>query len=73
MNMESSNLKMGIVGHGFVGKATDFGFNKNITKLIIDPKYNNSIRDLVVFKPEIIFVCVPTPMLSNGFQKTAMH
>tara|TARA_A100001015_G_scaffold306307_1_gene400380 strand:- start:528 stop:1394 length:867 start_codon:yes stop_codon:yes gene_type:complete len=72
MNMESSNLKMGIVGHGFVGKATDFGFNKNITKLIIDPKYNNSIRDLVVFKPEIIFVCVPTPMLSNGFQDSSI-
>ncbi len=70
--MESSNLKMGIVGHGFVGKATDFGFNKNITKLIIDPKYNNSIRDLVVFKPEIIFVCVPTPMLSNGFQDSSI-
>ena len=69
--MESSNLKMGIVGHGFVGKATDFGFNKNVTKLIIDPKYNNSIRDLVVFKPEIIFVCVPTPMLSNGFQDSS--
>lgn len=72
MNMESGNLKMGIVGHGFVGKATDFGFNKNITKLIIDPKYNNSIRDLVVFKPEIIFVCVPTPMLSNGFQDSSI-
>ncbi len=70
--MESSNLKMGIVGHGFVGKATDFGFNKNVTKLIIDPKYNNSIRDLVVFKPEIIFVCVPTPMLSNGFQDSSI-
>lgn len=70
--MESSNLKMGIVGHGFVGKATDFGFNKKITKLIIDPKYNNSIRDLVVFKPEIIFVCVPTPMLSNGFQDSSI-
>ena len=70
--MESSNLKMGIVGHGFVGRATDFGFSKNITKLIIDTKYNNSIRDLVVFKPQIIFVCVPTPMFSNGFQDSSI-
>ena len=70
--MNKTNLKMGIVGHGFVGKATDWGFSKNISKLIIDPKYNNSIHDLTNFKPEVIFVCVPTPMLDNGFQDSSI-
>ena len=60
------NLKLGIVGHGFVGKAVDFGFSVKVNKKIIDPKYNTSIDDLVDFKPDVIFVCVPTPMLSSG-------
>ena len=60
------NLKLGIVGHGFVGKAVDFGFSVKVEKKIIDPKYNTSIDDLVDFKPDVIFVCVPTPMLSSG-------
>ena len=33
------NLKVGIVGHGFVGKAVDFGFSVNVDKII-----NNGIR-----------------------------
>ena len=30
-------MKVAIIGHGFVGKAIDFGFQKNIEKFIIDP------------------------------------
>ena len=30
-------LKLAIVGYGFVGKATDQGFNKRVTKYIVDP------------------------------------
>ena len=30
------NLKVGIVGHGFVGKAVDFGFSVNVDKIIIE-------------------------------------
>lgn len=59
-------LKIGIVGHGFVGKATDWGFDKNVEKILIDPLYGNSIKDLNKFNPEIIFICVPTPMGSDG-------
>ena len=33
----NSNLKLGIVGHGFVGKATDWGFDNAIEKFIVDP------------------------------------
>ena len=33
-------IKLGIVGYGFVGKATDWGFNKRVEKFIVDPKLN---------------------------------
>ena len=65
-------LRLGIVGHGFVGKATDFGFNKKVEKFIVDPKLGNSIEDLAKFKPEIIFICVPTPMATNGDQDSSI-
>ena len=65
-------LKLGIVGHGFVGKATDWGFNKRVSKFIVDPLLNNSIKDLEVFEPEIVFICVPTPMNDDGSQDSSI-
>lgn len=59
-------MKLAIVGHGFVGKAVDYGFDKNVTKKIIDPKYGSKIEDLITFEPDVTFVCVPTPMGENG-------
>lgn len=66
--MSEKKLKLGIVGHGFVGTATDKGFNKNVEKFIVDPRYGTSIEDLAKFKPNIVFICVPTPMSDNGEQ-----
>ena len=37
-------LRLGIVGHGFVGKATDFGFNKKVEKFIVDPKLEIQLK-----------------------------
>ena len=59
-------LRLGIVGHGFVGKATDWGFNKHVSKFIVDPLINTDISDLKDFNPEIVFICVPTPMSDDG-------
>ena len=59
-------LKLGIIGHGFVGKATDSGFQKNIKKFIVDPVYDTTVKDLENFLPDFIFICVPTPMKKNG-------
>ena len=67
---KSRKLKLGIVGHGFVGKATDWGFNKNIEKFIVDRIYKTTIKDLSDFNPEIIFICVPTPMEDDGAQNS---
>jgi nucleotide sugar dehydrogenase len=60
-------IKMAIVGHGFVGKAVDYGFNSSkLEKHIIDPKYGNKIEDLKYKNIDIAFICVPTPMKVNG-------
>ena len=63
-------LKLGIVGHGFVGKATDYGFDKDVEKFIVDPYLKTTIDQLSNFSPDIIFVCVPTPMGNDGYQDT---
>ncbi len=65
-------LKIGIVGYGFVGKAVDFGFQKKVQKIIIDPKLNSPLSILKDHNPEYIFVCVPTPMNSNGSQDSSI-
>ena len=61
-------MKLGIVGHGFVGTAVDHGFTRDIQKFIVDPKHNstNTIEDLIKFKPDAVFVAVPTPQMESG-------
>lgn len=62
-----SNLRMAIVGHGFVGKAVDYGFSGNqVKKTIIDPKGGHSIDVLATKDIDVTFVCVPTPMGNDG-------
>ena len=61
-------MNVSIIGHGFVGKALELGINDNVEKLLIDPIYNNNISDINNFNPNIIFICVPTPMKDNGDQ-----
>lgn len=59
-------IKIGIVGHGFVGKAVDYGFtHRDVEKHIIDPKYNTMI-DHLPRDCDVVFVCVPTPMNDNA-------
>ena len=70
--MSDKELKIGIIGHGFVGKATDCGFSKNTNKFIVDPKNGTNIDQLAEFNPELIFVCVPTPMGENGIQDSSI-
>jgi UDPglucose 6-dehydrogenase len=57
------NLKLGIIGAGFVGGSVINGFNTDtVEQLVVDPQYNdNTIDDLVKFDPPLLFVCVPTP------------
>jgi len=55
-------MKIGIIGYGFVGKALEAGLNDDVELIKIDPKLKTKIKDLKSFKPDAIFICVPTPM-----------
>jgi len=63
-------MKIGIVGNGFVGKATAL-FSTTFVRALIydkDPEkcepYGTSVDDL--FNCDLVFVCVPTPMDRDG-------
>ena len=61
-------LRIGIVGHGFVGVAVDYAFtHRDIEKFYVDPKHNTTIDDLQDWKPNVTFICAPTPMAESGF------
>jgi len=61
-------MKIGIVGFGFVGQALKKGLEDNVECIVIDPKLNTNINDLKEFRPDLVFVCVPTPMNDDGSQ-----
>lgn len=63
-------MKVSIIGYGFVGEALHKVFKKNVETQIIDPKLNTEIKDIKLYKPDIIFICVPTPMNDDGTQDT---
>ena len=62
-------LRMGIVGHGFVGKAVEYGFYHTMVEhFLVDPNYDTSLDDLIKWTPQVVFVCAPTPQNSEtGF------
>lgn len=63
------NLKIGIVGNGFVGEAQAFAFS-SVAKVFIfdiDPlKSKDTLEN--VHECDYVFICVPTPMSENGDQ-----
>jgi len=61
-------MKISIIGFGFVGKAIANALKGNFELQKIDPILNTKIEDLKDFKPNIIFICVPTPMKKDGTQ-----
>jgi UDPglucose 6-dehydrogenase len=65
-------MKVGIIGYGFVGKALKNGLKPSAKISLIDPKLNTSVNDLLSFGPEIIFICVPTPMGDDGSQDVSI-
>ena len=61
-------MKIGIIGFGFVGRALHNGLKKDVHSIEIDPKLNTNIEDLKNHKPDIVFICLPTPMNDDGSQ-----
>jgi len=63
-------MKIGIVGNGFVGKATHHLANPNVECCVVDIRKElcippgTTITDMA--SCDIVFVCVPTPMEESG-------
>ncbi len=61
-------MKVGIVGFGFVGKALKNSLRDNVNCIEIDPKLGTNLNDLKSHAPNIVFICLPTPMNDDGSQ-----
>lgn len=70
--MEST---VGVIGHGYVGKAVEAFFSQKNTpgvfpagKVLVYDKFDPNLNtiDDVVKESQIVFVCVPTPMRPTG-------
>ncbi len=64
--MENKTFKIGIVGNGFVGKATQLLCNPDVEMMVYDIRpeacipLGTTMKDLETC--ELVFICVPTPM-----------
>ena len=65
-------MRVAIIGYGFVGKALEFGIKNNVKIFKVDPNLSTEISELVDFKPNVCFICVPTPMNDDGSQDTSI-
>ena len=63
-----SNLRLGVVGAGFVGSAVINGFDTpTVDMWIIDPQHSDTtLTECLDQNPHLVFICVPTPQAPNG-------
>lgn len=61
-------MNIGIIGNGFVGNAIYQTFSPQFKVRVYDTDTSRATNSLeeVIFDSEVIFVCVPTPMKTNG-------
>ena len=63
-----SNLKLGVVGAGFVGSAVINGFDTSTVDMwVVDPQHSDiTLTDCLDKNPHLVFICLPTPQAPNG-------
>ena len=66
--MKKSNVKIGIIGLGYVGKAVEMVFKRKYELFSYDINGKGNSNDLldVTSKSDYIFICLPTPMNDDG-------
>jgi UDP-glucuronate decarboxylase len=69
-------MKIGIIGYGFVGKATSLFYHESFQYIIYDLDktkclpHNTTLKDIV--RCDIIFIALPTPMNMDGSCDTSI-
>lgn len=70
MSLGKNKFKIGVVGNGYVGKATQLFACDDVECLVYDKEAEKCIPAGITPKDlkacDLIFVCVPTPMKPNG-------
>jgi UDPglucose 6-dehydrogenase len=62
-----NRTRIAIIGHGFVGKAVEYGFSTtHVDITLIDPIISSKKLSDYASVFDFIFVCVPTPMKEDG-------
>lgn len=67
INFAPGEATVGVIGHGYVGKAVEYFFER-VCRVLVHDKAKPALKSLedVVRESELIFVCVPTPMRKDG-------
>lgn len=62
-----SKATVGVIGHGYVGKAVEYFF-QTMCKVLVHDKAKPEMCGFtqVIASSEVVFVCVPTPMRNDG-------
>tara|TARA_R110000824_G_scaffold5999_2_gene27553 strand:- start:1290 stop:2096 length:807 start_codon:yes stop_codon:yes gene_type:complete len=63
--MQSVENKIGVIGYGFVGRATS-QLNSIFDVEIYDPHVETYKDNMKAFSQDVVFVCVPTPSSPDG-------
>jgi UDP-glucose 6-dehydrogenase len=67
-----SDVAIGIIGYGVVGKAVHAGFNIADVR-IVDPLHTElTVQDICVSDVDAIFVCIPTPDTDPTFNEMTL-
>ena len=70
--MKNKKFNVGIIGNGFVGESQAFAFSPTANIRIFDVNPLRSTHTLdEVYTCDFVFVCVPTPMKTDGQQDTS--
>ncbi len=69
--MQSTKNKIGVIGYGFVGRATS-QLNSFFDVEIYDPHVEQYKRNNKAFSQDVVFVCVPTPSGTDGNLDTSI-
>lgn len=64
-------MKIGIVGHGYVGKAVAYSY-RNFDVIIRDPQVDDSAELDRFVDRDAIFICVPSPSAEDGSCDTSI-
>ena len=66
-------MKIGLIGHGFVGTAVDINFTKRGHDMYIYDKFIKQYQNPnILCDTEICFICVPTPTDQTGYDLSAL-